>query len=65
MLIADGAEINTPKRLIAGSLAGICSVISTYPLDLVRSRLSIEVSLGAFRRWDDRADPGSSLLLWG
>lgn len=41
-LISNGAEIDTPRRLIAGSLAGICSVVSTYPLDLVRSRLSIE-----------------------
>ncbi|KAI5478408.1 mitochondrial carrier protein [Pseudohyphozyma bogoriensis] len=42
ILASNGAEIDTPRRLIAGSLAGICSVVSTYPLDLVRSRLSIE-----------------------
>ncbi|GAA5892030.1 hypothetical protein JCM6882_005668 [Rhodosporidiobolus microsporus] len=42
----DGS-IDTPRRLIAGSLAGIASVVSTYPLDLVRSRLSVEsASLG-------------------
>ncbi|GAA6053452.1 hypothetical protein JCM3770_005172 [Rhodotorula araucariae] len=42
----DGS-IDTPRRLLAGSLAGICSVVSTYPLDLVRSRLSVEsASLG-------------------
>jgi solute carrier family 25 phosphate transporter 23/24/25/41 len=40
---SEGREIDTPRRLLAGSLAGIASVISTYPLDLVRSRLSIEV----------------------
>ncbi|KAJ7072350.1 mitochondrial carrier domain-containing protein [Mycena amicta] len=34
-------ELDTPKRLTAGALAGICSVCSTYPLDLVRARLSI------------------------
>ncbi|KAF8639566.1 hypothetical protein AX17_001468 [Amanita inopinata Kibby_2008] len=34
-------ELDTPKRLTAGALAGITSVCSTYPLDLVRSRLSI------------------------
>ncbi|KAF9446354.1 mitochondrial carrier [Macrolepiota fuliginosa MF-IS2] len=37
-------ELDTPKRLAAGALAGItsvCNVGSTYPLDLVRSRLSI------------------------
>lgn len=39
-------EIDTKRRLLAGSLAGVASVGSTYPLDLIRSRLSIEVSLG-------------------
>ncbi|KAH7888807.1 mitochondrial carrier domain-containing protein [Phlebopus sp. FC_14] len=34
-------ELDTPKRLVSGALAGITSVCSTYPLDLVRSRLSI------------------------
>jgi solute carrier family 25 phosphate transporter 23/24/25/41 len=33
--------LNTPLRLTAGALAGICSVCATYPLDLVRSRISI------------------------
>ncbi|GAA6035899.1 hypothetical protein JCM8097_005152 [Rhodosporidiobolus ruineniae] len=42
----DGS-MDTPRRLLAGSLAGIASVVSTYPLDLVRSRLSVETaSLG-------------------
>ncbi|KAF8063248.1 mitochondrial carrier domain-containing protein, partial [Lyophyllum atratum] len=34
-------ELDTSKRLARGALAGITSVCSTYPLDLVRSRLSI------------------------
>jgi len=34
-------ELDTPKRLASGALAGVTSVCSTYPLDLVRSRLSI------------------------
>ncbi|KAF9227460.1 mitochondrial carrier [Gyrodon lividus] len=34
-------ELDTPTRLASGALAGITSVCSTYPLDLVRSRLSI------------------------
>ncbi|EJD03140.1 mitochondrial carrier [Fomitiporia mediterranea MF3/22] len=34
-------ELDTPTRLLAGALAGITSVCTTYPLDLVRSRLSI------------------------
>jgi solute carrier family 25 phosphate transporter 23/24/25/41 len=33
--------LDTPTRLVAGALAGITSVCTTYPLDLVRSRLSI------------------------
>ncbi|MBW0527961.1 hypothetical protein O181_067676 [Austropuccinia psidii MF-1] len=39
--LAPTGELTTPLRLGAGALAGICSVVSTYPLDLVRSRLSI------------------------
>ncbi|KZT71057.1 mitochondrial carrier [Daedalea quercina L-15889] len=34
-------ELDTATRLSAGALAGVASVCSTYPLDLVRSRLSI------------------------
>ncbi|OCH93109.1 mitochondrial carrier [Obba rivulosa] len=34
-------KLDTPTRLSAGALAGITSVCATYPLDLVRSRLSI------------------------
>jgi len=38
----NGARsLDTPTRLLAGALAGITSVCTTYPLDLVRSRLSI------------------------
>ncbi|KAA1475154.1 mitochondrial carrier [Dentipellis sp. KUC8613] len=37
-------ELDTPTRLLSGALAGITSVCSTYPLDLVRSRLSIATS---------------------
>ncbi|KAG9018803.1 hypothetical protein FRB90_009454 [Tulasnella sp. 427] len=34
-------ELDTLTRLTAGALAGITSVTTTYPLDLVRARLSI------------------------
>lgn len=34
-------QLDTPTRLMSGALAGITSVCTTYPLDLVRSRLSI------------------------
>lgn len=34
-------EFGTIERLTAGAIAGFTSVVSTYPLDLVRSRISI------------------------
>lgn len=34
-------ELDTLGRLCAGAIAGFTSVVSTYPLDLVRSRISI------------------------
>lgn len=34
-------ENETVKRLVCGGLAGMASVICTYPLDLVRTRLSM------------------------
>ncbi|ORE03278.1 mitochondrial carrier [Rhizopus microsporus var. microsporus] len=35
-------ELDTPRRLVAGAFAGTVSVACTYPLDLVRTRLSIQ-----------------------
>ncbi|PWN53733.1 mitochondrial carrier [Violaceomyces palustris] len=37
---ADG-ELDVTRKLTAGAVAGIASVVSTYPLDLVRSRISV------------------------
>ncbi|PWZ01525.1 mitochondrial carrier [Testicularia cyperi] len=34
-------ELDVISKLTAGAIAGIASVVSTYPLDLVRSRISI------------------------
>lgn len=34
-------ELNTNGRLLAGAIAGIASVFSTYPLDIARTRLSL------------------------
>jgi len=43
LLIIPGTnELDTPRRLTAGALAGITSVICTYPLDVVRTRLSVQ-----------------------
>ncbi|KAI9012403.1 mitochondrial carrier domain-containing protein [Hyaloraphidium curvatum] len=44
--LSDEEEMDTPKRLLAGALAGITSVTATYPLDLVRTRLSMESARG-------------------
>lgn len=40
-LMGEEEDLDVSKRLFAGALAGIASVVSTYPLDLVRSRISI------------------------
>ncbi|KAI8336014.1 mitochondrial carrier domain-containing protein [Blakeslea trispora] len=43
LLMQEGkTELDTPRRLIAGAVAGTVSVVCTYPLDLVRTRLSIQ-----------------------
>lgn len=37
-----GADLDPIRRLICGGLAGVTSVTFTYPLDIVRTRLSIQ-----------------------
>ncbi|KAK4940193.1 hypothetical protein LTR10_019621 [Elasticomyces elasticus] len=37
-----GADLDPIRRLLCGGLAGITSVTFTYPLDIVRTRLSIQ-----------------------
>lgn len=36
-------------RFLSGSLAGVCSVIATYPLDLLRTRIASEVRTRTYR----------------
>ena len=38
-------DLDTPRRLAAGALAGLTSVACTYPLDIVRTRLSIQSAM--------------------
>lgn len=40
----DEKELSNWKRLIAGGACGTASVVATYPLDLVRTRLSIQTA---------------------
>ncbi|KAJ9223046.1 hypothetical protein DTO280E4_5644 [Paecilomyces variotii] len=39
---SPGAELTPIRRLVCGGIAGITSVTFTYPLDIVRTRLSIQ-----------------------
>ncbi|KAB2574135.1 putative mitochondrial carrier protein [Lasiodiplodia theobromae] len=41
---APGVPLNPYQRLICGGFAGITSVTFTYPLDIVRTRLSIQTA---------------------
>lgn len=49
--VSEDLQNQTPlRRLVAGGLAGTTSVIATYPLDLVRTRLAAQCE-GAERRY--------------
>jgi len=50
-------ELSIARKLACGSVAGILSVCVTYPLDLVRSRLSISAA--------QLGKDGAGLGIWG
>lgn len=41
----DSKNLNVWERLISGSIAGVISVAVTYPLDLIRARITIQTAL--------------------
>ncbi|KAK6504997.1 hypothetical protein TWF481_006930 [Arthrobotrys musiformis] len=41
---AGKTELDTKRRLVAGGMAGVTSVVATYPLDICRTRLSIHTA---------------------
>ena len=41
---AAGTQLNAYERLLAGSMGGVISVAVTYPLDLVRARITIQTA---------------------
>ncbi|KAL5333474.1 mitochondrial carrier domain-containing protein [Aspergillus crustosus] len=48
---SPGADLTPIRRLICGAAAGISSCVVTYPLDIVRTRLSIQsASFAALKR---------------
>ena len=57
-----GAPLDAYQRLLCGGLAGITSVTFTYPLDIVRTRLSIQsASFETLKRDPAQKLPG----MWG
>ncbi|KAG4305782.1 hypothetical protein PORY_000692 [Pneumocystis oryctolagi] len=49
LIPSEKIELDTPRRLTAGALAGITSVVVTYPLDITRTRLSIQSASLSFK----------------
>ncbi|KAF2244661.1 mitochondrial carrier [Trematosphaeria pertusa] len=57
-----GGQLGPYQRLFCGGLAGITSVTTTYPLDIVRTRLSIQsASFESLKREAGQKLPG----MWG
>lgn len=54
------AELDNLQRLFAGAMCGTASVVATYPLDLVKTRLSVQTVM---MKHGDRPPPGFLSLL--
>jgi solute carrier family 25 phosphate transporter 23/24/25/41 len=57
-----GSDLNPLQRLICGGMAGITSVTCTYPLDIVRTRLSIQTA--SFAELSKDKNPGPAPGMW-
>lgn len=56
---SPGEELSPLRRLFCGGIAGITSVTVTYPLDIVRTRLSIQsASFADLRKGSEVKLPG-------
>lgn len=44
LTFAENAELTPVLRLGAGACAGIIAMSATYPMDMVRGRLTVQVS---------------------
>ncbi|KAL6940624.1 hypothetical protein ACO0QE_004536 [Hanseniaspora vineae] len=62
---SDGKEgqLSNIHRIIGGCLAGGTSVLFTYPMDLVKTRLSIQTALGSKSKNGNSKPPGMVKLL--
>ncbi|CCG84836.1 protein of unknown function [Taphrina deformans PYCC 5710] len=59
LIAAGDTDLSVGMRLLAGGLAGITSVAITYPLDITRTRLSIQCAdLSNLSRADRQSLPG-------
>lgn len=51
MRLAEDAELSPLLRLGAGACAGIIAMSATYPMDMVRGRLTVQVSFWGWTIW--------------
>src|SRR5690606_6829903 len=58
LMLEGEKDLSTFRRLTAGALAGITSVVATYPLDIVRTRLSLQSASFAALGKPDTKLPG-------